>query len=158
MEHPRFKNCFHIWKSNIALQLRILFIFFCNNFVIQKNSVLFFLFFSPRTVEKVSFSCKILQIKILIGLKVLGLLNPKIAFLAVSLYACVLLYQFVLVAYIHVNPKQILALTLNSEIFVTIIHKCHLKLFIMIGQIVCVQGYSFRMYYECTTDYKWNFL
>ena len=65
-----------------------------------------------------------------------GLLDPKITFLAFSLCVCVC------VSVISITQKQITAETSNFVFYICITYRCYLKLFMKIGQKLCVQGHT----------------
>ena len=61
-----------------------------------------------------------------------GPLNPKNTFLVLGLCVSV----------ISINQKQITAETSNLVFYICIIYRCYLKLFMKIGQKLCVQGHT----------------
>ena len=98
----------------------------------------FFFIFSYLYLEKISFWRKFSKLRFWWIYTFWGLLSPKTTFLAFSMCVSVSLCLSV----ISITQKQIKAETSNLVFNISIIYRCYLKLFIKIGQKLCVQGHT----------------
>ena len=112
------------------------FFFFDDYFIIF--SELFFIFFLPMYArEKIVFRKIFSKFRIWFIYTFWGLRNPNITFLMISLYGiCVCVF------FICITQKLIVAETLNLVFYICIIYRCYLKLFMNIGQMICVQRHT----------------
>ena len=65
-------------------------------------------------------------------------LNPKIPFLADDLCACVFLFMSFCLSVISITQKEIIVVVPNLVFYIYIVCRCYLKLFMKIGQTICI--------------------
>ena len=128
--------------------------------ILQKTPFLPCYFLLPKYRESIVLG-QIFKVEILMDLQVLR--SPesenhifRVCSVGMCVCVCLCVCPCVCVSVISLTQKQITAEASNFLFYIYIMYRCYLKLFIKIGQKLCVQGHTKE--YEYIKDFGRNFL